>query len=104
MRAGEPSTSVRRGTTKPARTKLPAPTKASSSTTTSSITIEPMPIRAPRRIVQPCRTAEWPMCASCSSSASRAGKLCSTQQSWTLEPSFMMMRPKSPRSEAPGPT
>ena len=56
-RAGTPMTSVRGGTTKPARTKLAAPTKASSPTTTPSMTTARMPISAPRRTLQPCSTA-----------------------------------------------
>ena len=52
-RAGAPVTSVRGGTTNPARTKLAAPTSASSPTTTSSISTALIPTSAPRLTVQP---------------------------------------------------
>lgn len=87
-----------------ALTKAHAATMADSPMTASSMTTAFMPTIAFLRTMQPCRIAPWPMWPSSSISVSLAGKPCITQLSCTLLPARKMMRPKSPRRLAPGPT
>ncbi len=87
-----------------ALTNAQAATIADSPTTASSITTAFMPTIALRLMMQPCSTAPCPMCPSTSIRVSVPGKPCITQVSCTLLPSSRMMRPKSPRRLASGPT
>jgi len=98
-----PATSVRAGTSIPAFTNAIAATKADSPMTAPSMTTAFMPTSALRLTMQPCRTAPWPICASSSMTVSVPGKPWTTQLSCRLPPPCMTRRPKSPRSEAPGP-
>ena len=88
----------------PAGTKAQAATIAASPTSASSITTAFMPTSASRRTMQPCSTAPWPMWPFSSTTRVVPGKPCMTQVSCTLAPRSSTMRPKSPRSEAQGPT
>jgi hypothetical protein len=104
MRAGVPITMLRGGIAMLAFTKLIAATMLSLPTTALSITTAFMPTSALRPIRQPCSTAPWPIWPSTSTTVSVFSKPCITQPSCTFAPSSSTIRPKSPRSDASGPT